>query len=71
MLGKGQTPMLTLQKLKSSTWESLPQNGPEWLAPIRESKEAWEEMLGRKLTPQEVFDLEFDKDAKAEIAEQE
>ena len=63
--------MLKLHDLKSSTWESLPQNGPEWLAPIRDSKEACEEMLGRKLTPQEVFDLEFDKDAKAEIEEQE
>lgn len=71
MFGQCQNSMPTLQDLKSSTWESLPQNGPEWLAPIRDSKEAWEKMLGRKLTPQEVFDLEFDKDAKAEIAEQE
>lgn len=63
--------MLTLHDLKSLDWGSLPQNGPEWLAPIRESKEAWEEMLGRKLTPLEVFNAEFDKDAKAEIAEQE
>lgn len=61
--------MLTLQELKSSTWESLPESWPEWVAVIRESKEAWEKMLGRSLTPQEVFDLEFDKDAKAEIAE--
>ena len=30
-----------------------------------------EKMLGRTLTPQEVFDLEFDKDAKAEIEAQE
>ena len=63
--------MLTLHDLKSLDWESLPQNGPEWVAPIRESKEAWEKMLGRTLTPQEVFDLEFDKDAKAEIEAQE
>ena len=63
--------MLTLHDLKSSTWESLPQNGPEWVAVIRESKEVWEKMLGRTLTPQEVFDLEFDKDAKAEIEAQE
>ena len=61
--------MLTLHDLKSSTWESLPESWPEWVAVIRESKEAWEKMLGRSLTPQEVFDLEFDKDAKAEIAE--
>lgn len=63
--------MLTLQELKSSDWASLPQNGPEWLEPIQEAKEAWEQILGRKLTPQEVFDLEFDKDAKAELLEQE
>lgn len=63
--------MLTLHDLKSSTWESLPVNWPEWVAVIRESKEAWKKMLGRTLTPQEIFDLEFDKDAKAEIEAQE
>ena len=63
--------MLTLHDLKSSTWESLPQNGPEWVAPIRESKVAWEKMLGRTLTPQEVFNLEFDKDARAEMEAEE
>ncbi len=63
--------MLTLQELKSSDWASLPQNGLEWLAPILESKEAWETIVGKSLTPQEVFDLEFDKDAKAEILAQE
>jgi hypothetical protein len=62
--------MLTLHDLKSLDWEPLPQNGPEWVAVIRDSKEAWEKMLGRSLTPQEVFDLEFDKDAKAEIEAQ-
>lgn len=63
--------MLTLQELKSSDWASLPQNGPEWVAPIKASKEAWESLLGKSLTPREVFDLEFDKDAKAEIEAQE
>jgi len=63
--------MLTLQELKSLDWASLPQNGPEWLPPILESKEGWEAIAGRSLTPQEVFDLEFDKDAKAEILAQE
>ena len=63
--------MLTLHDLKSSTWESLPVNWPEWVAPIRESKEAWEKMLGRTLTPQEIFDLEFDKDARAEMEAEE
>jgi hypothetical protein len=63
--------MLTLHDLKSLDWESLPQNGPEWVAVIWESKGAWEKMLGRSLAPQEVFDLEFDKDAKAEIEAQE
>ena len=62
---------MTLHDLKTLDWESLPQNGPEWVAVIRESKEAWEKMLGRTLTPQEIFDLEFDKDAKAEIEAQE
>ena len=63
--------MLTLHDLKSLDWESLPQNEPEWVAVIWESKEAWEKMLGRTLTPQELFDLEFDKDARAEIEAQE
>jgi hypothetical protein len=63
--------MLTLHELKSLDWESLPVNWPEWVVVIRESKGAWEKMLGRTLTPQEVFDLEFDKDAKAEIEAQE
>ena len=63
--------MLTLHDLKSLDWESLPVNWPEWLAVIRESKEVWEKMLGRTLSPQEVLDLEFDKDAKAEIEAQE
>ena len=63
--------MLTLQELKSSDWASLPQNGPEWVPAIQQSKEAWESLLGKTLTPQEVFDLEFDKDAKAEIKAQE
>ncbi len=63
--------MLTLHDLKTLDWESLPEGWPEWVVVIRESKEAWEKMLGRTLTPQEVFDLEFDKDARAEIEEQE
>lgn len=63
--------MLTLQDLKSLDWESLPPNGPEWLPVIRDSKAAWEALLGKALTPQEVFDLEFDKTGRAEIVEQE
>ena len=63
--------ILTLHDLKSSTWESLPQNGPEWLWAIRSAKEGCEKVRGNPLTPQEVFDAEFDKDAKAEIEAQE
>ena len=63
--------MLTLQDLKSLTWESLPPNGPEWIWVILNAKEAWEEIKGKSLTPQEVFDLEFDKAAQEEILEQE
>jgi hypothetical protein len=37
----------------------------------REAKEGCKALLGRSLTPQEVFDLEFDKDAQAEIEAQE
>jgi hypothetical protein len=63
--------MLTLQDLKSLTWESLPPNGPEWTWVILNAKEAWEEIKGKALTPQEVFDLEFDKAAQEEILKQE
>jgi hypothetical protein len=63
--------MLTLQELKSLDWESLPPNGPEWVAAIREAKEGCEALLGKSLTPQEVFNLEFDKDARAEIEAEE
>ena len=63
--------MLTLHDLKSSTWESLPASWPEWVVAIRDAREGCEALLGRTLTPQEVFDAIFDKDAKAEIAEQE
>jgi len=63
--------MLTLRDLKSADWASLPQDWPEWVAVIRGSKDSWEKILGRPLSPQEVFDLEFDKDARAEIEAQE
>lgn len=63
--------MLTLQELKSSTWESLPQSGPEWLEVIRSAKAGWEKIMGNPMTPQEVFNAEFDKDARAEIEAQE
>jgi len=62
---------MTLHDLKSSTWESLPQNGPEWLEAIRSAKQGVEKLMGNLMTPQEVFDAIFDKDAKAEIEEQE
>jgi hypothetical protein len=38
---------------------------------IRDARQECEALLGRSLTPQEVFDLEFDKDAQAEIEAQE
>lgn len=63
--------MLTLHDLKSLDWESLPESWPKWVVAIREAKEGREALLGKSLTPQEVFDLEFDKDAKAEIEAQE
>jgi hypothetical protein len=63
--------MLTLNDLKTLDWESLPEGWPEWVVAIREAKEGCEALLGRSLTPQEVFDLEFDKDAQAEIEAQE
>jgi hypothetical protein len=63
--------ILTLHDLKTLDWESLPPNGPEWVAAIREAREGCEALLGKSLTPQEVFDLEFDKDARAEIEAQE
>ena len=63
--------MLTLHDLKTLDWESLPESWPEWVVAIREAREGCEALLGRSLTPQEVFDLEFDKDAGAEIEAQE
>ena len=63
--------MLKLHDLKSLDWESLPQNGPEWLEAIRSAKQGVEKLMGNLMTPQEVFDAIFDKDAKAEMAEQE
>lgn len=41
--------ILTLHDLKSSTWESLPQNGPEWLWAIRSAKEGREISMGKSL----------------------
>ena len=63
--------LMTLQELKTLDWESLPESWPEWVVAIREARQGCEALLGRSLTPQEVFDLEFDKDAKAEIEAQE
>jgi hypothetical protein len=63
--------MLTLQDLKTLDWESLPEGWPEWVVAIRDARHGCEALLGRSLTPQEVFDLEFDKDAQAEIEAQE
>jgi hypothetical protein len=59
--------MLTLHDLKTLDWESLPEGWPEWVMAIRDARQGCEALLGRSLTPQEVFDLEFDKDAQAEI----
>jgi hypothetical protein len=62
---------MTVQDLKTLDWESLPESWPEWVVAIREAREGCEALLGKSLTPQEVFVLEFDKDARAEIEAQE
>ena len=63
--------MLTLHDLKTLDWESLPEGWPEWVMAIRDARQGCEALLGRSLTPQEVFNLELDKVAQAEIEAQE
>lgn len=62
--------MLNLLDLESLNWESLHPNGQEWIPVVLEARQGWQEILGKQLTPKEVFDLEFDKDAKAELLAQ-
>ena len=63
--------MLNLLDKKSWTWESLTQSGREWAQQCVEARELSEELEGREMTPQEVFDEIFDKDQQREMIDQE